>query len=235
MFFYYQVRTHHHKTENVPALPCPVCHTAGHLQMNLMQKYMWVLGPVAPSGKYAVAYCEHCSQYTPKVKWTDEMDAAFRRLKQDAITPGRLYRGLLVFPLLVAAVIGIALLFVKGSQHKQENNQALIKEAIAHPKPGDIFQITHTDGTKADYTYFKVARVQGDSVYVNPSKIHITDVKKMKEWDEVPTGADAFEPHQIGFSIAATQKMDMFTYATQPVQYGMVWSLYRDGTLYKKY
>jgi hypothetical protein len=200
-----------------------------------MQKYMWVLGPIAPSRKYAVAFCEHCNNYIPKVKWTDPMDSSYRALKQGLKTPGRLYRGLLVFPMAVAAVIGIALIFVKRTEHKQQNNQALIKEAIAHPKPGDIFQITHTDGTIADYTYFKIVRTQGDSVYVNPSNKHFTSPKDMKKWDEVPTEAASFEPQQLAFSISATQKTDMFTYATQPVEYGMVWSLYRDGTLYKKY
>lgn len=235
MFFYYQTRTHHYKTAAIPHLTCPVCHTASKLNISILQKYMWVLGPVAPSRKYAVAFCEHCSNYITKVKWTDEMDASFRSLKQGLKTPGRLYRGLIVFPLIVAAVIGVTLLFVKGSQRKQQNNQALIKEAIAHPKPGDIFQITHTDGSIADYTYFKVAQINGDSVYVNPSNRHYTSPKDMKKWDEVPTEASAFEPQLMAFSISATQKTDMFTYATQPVEYGMVWSLFRDGTLYKKY
>ncbi|RYY25635.1 MAG: hypothetical protein EOP41_05080, partial [Sphingobacteriaceae bacterium] len=74
MFFYYQVRTHHYKTEAVPQLACPVCTVAGQLHISILQKYMWVLGPVAPSAKYAIAYCENCGNYVPKVKWTDEMD-----------------------------------------------------------------------------------------------------------------------------------------------------------------
>jgi hypothetical protein len=235
MFFYYQVRTHHYKTEAVPQLTCPVCHTASHLHISVMQKYMWVLGPVAPSGKYAVAFCEHCNNYIPKVKWTDEMDSAYQGLKRGLKTPGRLYRGLIVFPLAIALIIGVVLLFVKVNNGKREDNQALIKEAIAHPRKGDIFQITHTDGTNTSYTYFKVAGSQGDSVYVNPSTIHITDIKKMKEWDEVPVANNAYEAKQIGFSISKAQAADMFTYSTEPVQYGMVWSLYRDGHLYKKY
>jgi hypothetical protein len=235
MFFYYQVRTHHHQTEAVPQLTCPVCHTTGHLQMSIMQKYMWVLGPIAPSGKYAVAFCEHCNNYIPKVRWTDEMDSAYQRLKQGIKTPGRLYRGLIVFPLAMALIIGAVMLYVKTSNNKKEDNQALIKEAIKNPQKGDIFQITQSDGTHTNYTYFKVASSRGDSIYFNPSKVHITDMKKMKEWDEIPVAADAYETTQIGFSISQSQAADMFTYATQPAQYGMVWSLYRNGTLYKKY
>jgi hypothetical protein len=235
MFFYYQVRTHHHKTENVLQTACPLCHATGHLYMSIMQKYMWVLGPVAPSAKYAVAFCEHCNNYIPKVKWTNEMDSVYRNLKKDVKTPRRLYRGLIVFPLAIAVLIGAILLFAKVDRHKQDNNQALIKEAIAHPRKGDIFQITHTDGTHVNYTYFKVARVEGDSIYVNESNIYITDPKKMKEWDEIPTNNNAYGTAQVGFSISQAQAADMFTYATQPVRYGIVWSLYRDGQLYKKY
>jgi hypothetical protein len=235
MFIYYQIRRHHYKTEAVPYVTCPVCHTEGYLQMSILQKYMWQLGPVAPSAKYAIAWCEHCENYVPKVKWTDAMDQAFRSLKQGLKTPLRLYRGLIVIPLLAALLIGGILLFVKVKDHKQHNNQALIKEAILHPRAGDIFQITHTDGTHADYTYFKVVNSKGDSIYVQPSKIHLTDVKNMKQWDEIPTSSNDYEAQPVSFSIAASQESDMFTYRTQPVQYGMVWSLWRDGTLYKKY
>ena len=232
MFFYYQVRTHHHKTEVLPHLACPLCHEAGQLNISVLQKYMWVLGPVAPSGKYAVAFCEHCNQYIPKVRWTDEMDREFNNLKKDVKTPGRLYRGLLVFPLAVAAIIGVTLLFVKTKNNKQQNNQALVKEAIAHPRVGDIFQITHTDGTKADYTYFKVVSTSRDSVYVKPGKAHLKDVKN---WDDIPVEDNAYEAQPVGFSMKDTKTTDMFKYATEPVQYGLVWSLYRDGQLYKKY
>lgn len=235
MFLYYQVRTHHYKTEAVRQVICPVCNTGGHLQMSIMQKYMWTLGPVAPSSKYAVAFCGHCNHYVPKVKWTDEMDSSFRTLKQGLKTPGRLYRGLLVFPLMIALVVGIALFFIKTDHQKQQNNQVLIKEAISKPRKGDIFQITHTDGTHTYYTYFRVAGSRGDSIYFNPSKVQITDIKKMKEWDEVPLTNGAYEQGQIGFSISQSQAADMFTYVSQPVQYGLVWSLYRNGHLYKKF
>jgi hypothetical protein len=232
MFFYYQVRTHHHKTEVVEQLTCPLCHTAGQVHISVLQKYMWVLGPIAPSGKYAVAYCEHCNQYIPKVRWTNEMDKDFNLLKKDVKTPGRLYRGLIVFPLAVAAIIGVTLLVVKSRNNKQQDNQALVKDAIAHPHAGDIFQITHTDGTKADYTYFKVTGTKGDSVFVKPGKTHLNDVK---EWDNIPEDDSAYEGQTIGFSIRESQASDMFKFATEPPQYGLVWSVYRDGKLYKKY
>jgi hypothetical protein len=235
MFYYYQIRTHHHQTEHVPHVVCPVCHTAGHLQMSIMQKYMWMLGPVFPYAKHAVAFCEHCNNYIPKVRWTDEMDSAFQELKQGLKTPGRLYRGLLVFPLAIVLVIGAVMLFVKTKANKQQNNQALIKEAIAHPRKGDIFQITHSDGTNTYYTYFRVAGSQGDSVYFNPSKVRITDVKNMKEWDQIPVESNAYETDVLGFSISGSKESDMFKYKDQVSEYGIVWSLYRDGTLYKKY
>lgn len=232
MFFYYQIRSYHHKTEAVPHANCPLCNTTGQLHMSVLQKYMWLLGPIAPSSKYAVAYCEHCGNYIPKVKWTDEMDNDFQLLKKGVKTPGKLYRGLIVFPLAMAVLIGGILLFVKFRNGKQQDNQAFIKEAIAHPRAGDIFQITHTDGSKADYTYYKVAGSKGDSVYLNLGKAHLTD---MKGWDEIPVNNDAYESTPTAFSIKEAQASDMFKFNTEPAQYGMVWSIYRDGKLYKKY
>lgn len=235
MFFYYQIRNHPHKTEAVPQVICPVCHTAGHMQISILQKYMWLLGPIAPSSKYALAFCEHCNNYIPKVKWTDEMDSVFHDLKKGLKTPGRRYRGLIVFPLIIVVFIGAILLFTKVNRNKQQNNQALIKEAIAHPRKGDIFQINQSDGTSINYTYFKVGDSQGDSVYIYPSTVHLTDVKNMDKWDEVPLTDDAYEKTPVAFSISQAQTSDMFMYNTQPAQYGTVWSLYRDGQLYKKY
>ena len=235
MFFYYQIRNHHHKTEPVPQLTCPVCHTTGQVQMSIMQKYAWVLGPIAPSGKFAMAFCEQCNNYIPAVKWTDEMDSVFQNLKKDVKTPRRLYRGLIVFPLAVALLIGAIVVFSKVKSNKQQGNQTLVKEAIAHPRKGDIFQINQSDGTNTNYTYFKVADVRGDSVYIYPSTVHLTDMGDMKQWDEIPVADDAYEKTPIGFSISQAQTSDMFMYNTQPAQYGIVWSLYRDGQLYKKY
>lgn len=232
MFFYYQIRNHHYKTEAIPYLTCPVCSVSGHLHMSILQKYMWQLGPVAPSSKYAIAYCESCSNYVPKVKWTDEMDSAYRSLKQGLKTPLRLYRGLLVFPLLVMSLIGGTLLFIKYKDVKRVDNKAFIAQAVAHPLAGDIYQITHTDGQNTYYTYFKVTRSSGDSIYFNPSKIRIKDVKV---WDDIPMDATAYEPKEIAFSISESQKDDMFKYHTQPEEYGMIWGLWKDGKLYKKY
>jgi len=124
------------------------------------------------------------------------------------------------------------ILFVKIGQGKKENNQAFVKNAIIHPKAGDIFQITYTDGTNADYTYYKVARSTRDSIYLNPGKTHL---KSTEQWDKIPIGSDAYEASSVGFSIKQSQDSDMFTFPTNPPHYGMVWSLYRDGKLYKKY
>lgn len=160
------------------------------------------------------------------------MDSTYRSLKQGLVTPRRLYRGLLVFPLIVLALVGCILLFIKYKDVKQVDNKTVIAQAVATPKPGDIFQITHTDGKNTYYTYFKVTRSVGDSIYFNPSKIQIKDVKI---WDNIPTEQSAYEPQEIAFSISESQKDDMFKYHTQPEQYGMIWGLWKDGKLYKKY
>ena len=234
MFYYYQIRNHHYKTEAVPNVSCPLCQASGHLHMSILQKYTWMAGPMAPSSKYAIAWCENCDKYIPKVKWTDEMDTAYVQLKQGLKTPARLYRGLWVMPLLIVALIGSVLLFVKISSGRQKKNQNFVLDATLQPRPGDIFQINHSIGQSTYYTYYKVVRASTDSVYIQEAVDQPADIKA---WDNIPTEAAAYEPEQIAFSLAKIKSMDgMFSREEDgtPV-YGLVWGVWRDGELHKKY
>lgn len=232
MFYYYQLRNHHYKTETLPLLLCPLCLTAGNMHMSIQQKYYWMIGPMAPSSKYAIAWCEHCGNYIPKVKWTDEMDTFYVRLKRDFTTPRRLYRGLWVMPLIVAAFIIILFLSFNISNSRQRNHAAAVTDAILHPHPGDIFQIIHSKGNTPIYTYFKVDHTNGDSLYLLPSDVEKPD---MKEWDDVPTESGAYGQPPIVVSISQTGADDKFTYGKDNHDYGIVYGVWKDGKLIKKY
>lgn len=232
MFYYYQIRNHHYKTETVPLVICPLCHTAGFMHMSVQQKYYWMIGPMAPSSKYAIAWCEHCNNYIAKVKWTNDMDNAYQLLKVGLHTPRRLYRGLFVFPLAIAAFIGIIMLVINLTDNHHANNAAAVKEAIAHPHTGDIFQILQSDGTHINYTYYKVTSAEGDKVSLSPSTVHKAD---MNGWDNVPLEANAYQPHEESFSISESAKDDMFLLQGDHPEYNMVYGVYKDGELIKKY
>jgi hypothetical protein len=233
MFYYYQIRNHHYKTEAAPYVKCPLCGRPGFMHMSIMQKYTWMIGPLAPMAKYAIAWCENCGQYIPRVKWTDEMDTAYVGLKQGLKTPTRLYRGLWVMPLIIVAFIGTLLTVIYTTNHRQQNNQSFVKEVTANPQPGDIFQINHSMGQSTYYTYFKVARTTGDSVYIQEAAEHPTD---MKDWDkEVPTNPTAYVPEEMAFSLSKLREMDMFTWGPNGTEYGLVWGVWRNGQLHKKY
>ena len=232
MIYYYQVRNHHYKTEKVPLVICPLCRTAGDVHMSIQQKYIWMLGPMAPSSKYAIAYCEHCGNYIPKVKWTNDMDIVYQPLKKGLVTPRRLYRGLWVFPLVVAAFVGIILLVISITDGRQRSNAAAVKEAIANPHPGDVFQVIRNRSNTLDYTYLKVTRSNGDSLYLLPSNVHLTD---RKGWNDVPTEASAYEAQPMVFSLSKSAAEEMFTYGDMPAEYNMVYGVWKNGELIKKY
>lgn len=202
--------------------------------MSILQKYTWMVGPMAPSAKYAIAWCENCDKYIPKVKWTDEMDVAYVQLKQGLKTPARLYRGLWVMPLIVIAFIATILLVINITSGRQKKNQAFVQEATLQPRSGDIFQIIHSVDQSTYYTYYKVARTSSDSVYMQEATEHLSD---RKGWDNIPLVTAAYEPKQMAFSLAEIKSMDgMFSWRENGMlANGIVWGVWRNGELHKKY
>lgn len=191
-----------------------------------------MIGPMMPSSKYAIAWCEHCNQYIPKVKWTDEMDIAYQALKHGLKTPRRMYRGLLFIPLGVAAFIGIISLIISLVDNRHKSNAAAVTKAIAHPHPGDIFQILRSNGSQVVYTYFKVSHTNGDSIYLKPSTVQKSD---SKDWDDVPVKESDYQTGEASFSISQSAKNDMFLEEGEHKEYDMVWGVWSDGKLTKKY
>lgn len=233
MIYYYQLRNLHHKTAAIPRVTCPLCNTTGGLSMSIQQKYVWMIGPMAPSAKYAIAQCAHCEQLIPKVKWTDEMDAAYQLQKKDVKTPRRLYQGIIVMPLLLIGFIGAILLTVRSRSNRQKKQASAVKEAILHPAPGNIFQVIHSAGGSTYYTYFKVQGSAGDSLYLLPSNVQKSD---MTNWDNVPTGTDAYERQPLTVSISKSGNDDMFTYGSRNApEYGIIYGIWKNGELIKKY
>lgn len=233
MFYYYQIRTHHYKTEAVPAVTCPLCKTTGGLSMDLQQKYTWMVGPWAPSLKYAIAQCSHCENLIPRVKWTDEMDEAFQRFKKGLKTPARFYRGLWVFPLILAAFAGAIFLVAGISNNRQKHNAASVKQSILSATPGQVFQVINSSNGQASYMYFKVERSEGDSLYLLPS---VTQRVDMVGWDEVPVEPAAYRSQAIVVSKSRSASEDLFLFDSAGVpHYGMVYGVFKDGELTKKY
>ncbi|RYY54338.1 MAG: hypothetical protein EOO09_14780 [Chitinophagaceae bacterium] len=234
MFIYYQIRNHHYRTEAVPAVTCPLCNHRGRMQMSILQKYTWLAGPMAPSAKYAIAWCENCNQYIPRVKWTDEMDTTYVQLKQGLRTPARLYRGLWVLPLLLVLLVGGILAAISISSGNSRANQAFVLDATLHPKPGDIFQVTHSAGQENFYTWYKVSRITADSVYMQEAKEHAVELNDL---DDIPATASDFQSSEKSFSLAETRSLDGMFAKDENGQraFDLVFGVWRDGKLHKKY
>ena len=48
----------------IPEFACPLCRTAGKVEMSVYQVYLSILFgvPMAPGRKFGAAYCHHCRQ-----------------------------------------------------------------------------------------------------------------------------------------------------------------------------
>ena len=78
MFFFYEIRDHHHKTIDLQDQTCPVCKNRGTMKMHFMQNYAFFFGPMMPYTKHAVVECESCQTTIPNKKWTKELEAIYK-------------------------------------------------------------------------------------------------------------------------------------------------------------
>lgn len=168
MFIFVQIRTMEHQTVQVPYVTCPLCSTSGHVQIDIKQRYTWVLAPMTPGLKYGVAGCTHCGQLIPNVKWTQELDTAYKQAKKSIKTPLRLWRGSFLFLCIIAAFIAFLVIAVKISSTRQHNRETTYNAVARDPQPGDIYQVLEGGSM---YTYFLVSGTRkGDTIYLHRYK-----------------------------------------------------------------
>ncbi|SHG97807.1 hypothetical protein [Pedobacter caeni] len=215
MIFIYQVRTLPHKVVPCPELNCPLCGARGGIELAIFQKYAWFLMPMWPEHKYGMACCLRCDQKIPNLKWTDELEQSYYRLKKEIKTPLSLWRGLLINPLLFAAFIGliagIVFLLAKGNKRSQIENKALLSEYITAPKTGDLYRVAlliTEPSPSYNYTYFRYMSLSADTLFVEKLKKG-SDI--YGDWDQLNTKeANAFEGKKIALKYAVFKKNQDF-------------------------
>ncbi|WP_129718226.1 hypothetical protein [Pedobacter sp. SYP-B3415] len=229
MIFIYQIRSLEHKTEACPDLMCPMCSQQGGVHITVRQRYVWWLGPMLPSGKYGIAWCERCGDRILGVKWSPELTRRYKEIRSTTKTPLRLWRGMIVIFSLFAAIVLAALFFGSRHQAKAAADEKEKQEYITNPAPGDIYRannggrmykIDETSATTVDniYALYKVVRVSGDSVFVvqgnaqrvgtaeNPVNPYIDGF-----WDELEKETTAFGSKEIAISHASMIKYGYFS------------------------
>jgi hypothetical protein len=149
-------RATHLRTQNISG-QCKSCNTSNNLQLSVFQKYVhifWI--PTFPIGREYVTKCNFCGntltnggeiQYAHKI--------AYAEIKYHLKTPIWMFTG-------VALMAALLIYSIIGEYKKDENNKVFIQS----PRKGDVYKFKTEDG---QYSLLKVARVDGDTVFVFPN------------------------------------------------------------------
>lgn len=169
MLIVYQIRSHHHKTIDLPNEECPICKEKTTLQMHMMQKYMWWIGPMAPANKYAVLECQSCQKTIPNRLWTDEFDAIYTQNKVTIKTPFRMWRGLIVIPSIFLILYISIKLGVKNPLGLRDDTQTLseVSEAVKNVKVNDVYFASMIEGSRmTNFKVIKITKIENDKAYI---------------------------------------------------------------------
>ncbi|MBS0027139.1 hypothetical protein ACTJJ0_11420 [Chitinophaga sp. 22321] len=205
MFIIYQIRSLEHTRKHYPGLACPLANGGGNgVTIVVLQRYVWWLGPMMPSMKYGVAFCDNGDKI-PVAKWTPEITAKYKELKATTKTPLRLWRGMIVIP----AIFLVLVLVAQIAKRTKANDDKEFTEYVNHPQAGDIFY-ANTGGTLVRsensatttndvYALFKVIKIDGDSIFLaqgNASRVGTAEkpINEYKSgfWDDLKKETTGF-------------------------------------------
>ena len=232
MILIYQVRHYKHTEAPCPSITCPVCKQAGGVSLAVYQKYVWMLGPIMPSAKYGLAGCIRCGEPIPNVRWTADMETAFRRLKAPLKTPRRLWRGMTALLIIIVALLGTGVVLFQQKRNDFRTRQKLKAEMASAPKAGDIYQVIVPDnGGNIWYTYARFSRLAGDTLFVS---LHNRTNPPGDQWKGLDTDSpDAFRQQEVPLSFTSFKKDQSMRILTTPGQTMTLWGLKRGGQLIK--
>lgn len=134
------------------------CSSCGHPSsvMSVHQRYFdlfWI--PTFPIGKKIVLTCPNCEHITKEKKFPEHFKQSSKQLKSSLPTPKYMYSGLLII-LLFLGYVGYG---------AYQSDQAKL-DYIQNPQVGDVYNMyDETQETEYKYYYYKIATIEGDSIY----------------------------------------------------------------------
>jgi hypothetical protein len=182
MIYYYEIRSQLLKSVELKEETCPLCKHKGKIELSVMQKYMWMWGPMVPQYKYGVLECDACDTVIPADKWNDEVKGVFKVYKSQAATPKRLWRGARVFLIFFTVIFSFAGLMklgvlkenpfgFKNDAETMEKTSKLIKEV----REGSVLfaqvsimkeRANAIESTDSHYEIIKIERINGDKAFL---------------------------------------------------------------------
>jgi hypothetical protein len=168
---------------------CPNCGKQNSIDMHVFQKYahvFWI--PFFPMGKTGVCQCYHCKQVLTLKEMPASLATSYESLKTRAKTPIWMFSGLGVLAIMIT--IG----FISDKQSDEENARLILM-----PHAGDVFEIKL--GSK-QYTLYKVAQVEGDSVFVQLNDYETNKVTGLNDLKK-----ETYSEDLLGFSKSELKQM----------------------------
>ncbi|OON67653.1 hypothetical protein [Hymenobacter sp. CRA2] len=162
----------HVRTEPLPGVACPACHTADRMHASVFSRYIhiyWV--PLLPYRKPAVALCQHCQgiwELAQLPAEADDIKQALRAKKKATRAPWWQWSGLAVLTL---GVVWAA----DASIRDGHDNDAF----LAAPRAGDIYTVRND--SSRNYSLLKVVRAHANTVDVIASAYETDDSQPVKK------------------------------------------------------
>jgi hypothetical protein len=182
MFYYYEIRSYPLKSVELKEETCPLCKHKGKVELNILQKYMWMWGPMVPQNKYGLLECDACDAVIPADKWNDEVKGLYKIYKTQAKTPSRLWRGARVFLIFFIVIFSFAGLIKSGVLKENpfgfKNDAETMKQTsklIKEVKEGSVLfaqvsimkeRANAIEATDSHYEIIKIERINGDKAFL---------------------------------------------------------------------
>lgn len=187
MIVFYQIRSHFHKTVDLPNETCSSCNNRGTLKMHFLQQYAWIFGPLMPGKKFATIQCDVCNEKLPNKLWTKELDAIYKQEKKTINTPFRMWRGMIFMLLLFIIPYSLMKMRILNPMNLKRVNQSedVNKTNVKNCKEGDVLFVsinkyTETSASTDRFTLAKILKIEGDKTTI---KIYTDNYEFMNQYD----------------------------------------------------
>jgi hypothetical protein len=215
MIIFYEIRSQLLKTVDLKEEVCPLCKHKGKIQMHILQKYMHLMGPINPLGKYGELDCDACETIIPAKKWNKELDSVYKVYKTSAETPSRLWRGTWVLGIFFSSVFVFATIATKFPEllgrHNTEQSSIELNEKLNFVKEGDVLAIDFSDwktleDLKIMYGLIKIVKIEGDNVTIKKYTDRFGDLDFIDDLKKADLDSNKFSANEIIVSLKQITK-----------------------------
>ncbi len=182
----YGTRSRHVNTVIIPGA-CGKCGAEGSVRLQLFRKYAHAsILPLVPLGRTGYTECSNCKQVLEGKMMSPSAQQLFNDLKPTIRAKWWMYSG--------AVILAIAIPFSLWLDANRDQQTATF---LAEPKAGDLYEVKLSSG---NYSFYKVALVSGDSIYVGLYNYETTRMRGLSDLLKKEDGE--FGEDLIGYSHA---------------------------------